>query len=88
VRQASYEHNRTRLQVSNFRRYHNFYEAMVDHGSIYESHYYHKAMAGLAAGNRDPRAFLKNIEGVYHDDGREYTNAVMSIINRYDLDQG
>jgi flagellum-specific peptidoglycan hydrolase FlgJ len=87
VRAASYEAQGTRLEVSPFRRYHDFAEAMLDHGQVMSAGYYRRAMTTVANGNPDPTTFLRNIEGIYHQDGHRYTTDVMGIIRRYNLDR-
>jgi flagellum-specific peptidoglycan hydrolase FlgJ len=87
VRAASYERNHSQLQVSPFRKYHDFAEAMMDHGQVMAAGYYHRALSTVAGGNADPKTFLRNIEGIYHQDGHQYTSDVMGIIRRYDLER-
>jgi flagellum-specific peptidoglycan hydrolase FlgJ len=83
---ASDEKNHTERHVSNFAKYHNAYEAVMEHGKLFHNGYYGKALDVAAKGGSNQQ-FLKAIEGVYHQDGGSYTRATMSIINKYHLDQ-
>lgn len=71
-------------QVQGYARYHNAAEAIMEHGKLFHNGYYGKALNVIKNGGGN-EAFLRSIEGVYHETGSRYTRDSMSIIRKYHL---
>ena len=69
--------------TANFAKYHNFYEAVFEHGKLFHNGYYNKAINAYKS-NPDPFLFAQNITGVYATDPN-YGKKLISIMKDYDL---
>lgn len=68
---------------ANFAKYENFNQAVMEHGKVFQKHYYDKAMQ-VYAQNKDPKQFAQNITGVYATDPN-YGQKIISLMDSYDL---
>lgn len=66
-----------------FALYHNFEEAIVEHGKLFHNGYYDKAIAHYQQ-DPSPFAFVQNIQGIYATDP-QYQQKISSIIKTYGL---
>jgi flagellum-specific peptidoglycan hydrolase FlgJ len=71
-------------EMAGFARYHNFYEAVKEHGKLFHNGYYKKAINAYASGDRDPRHFAQNIHGIYAT-SPTYAKNLISIMEEYHL---
>lgn len=67
----------------NFAKYGNFTEAVSKHGALFHNGYYDKAVAQYAR-DKNPRAFVDNIHGIYATDPK-YSQKIKGIIDDYGL---
>lgn len=67
----------------NFAKYANFSEAVSKHGALFHNGYYDKAITQYAR-DKNPRAFVDNIHGIYATDPK-YSEKIKSIIDDYGL---
>lgn len=67
----------------NFARYANFTEAVSKHGALFHNGYYDKAVEQYAR-DKNPRAFVDNIHGIYATDPK-YSQKIKGIIDDYGL---
>lgn len=68
---------------ANFANYHNFEQAIEQHAKVLLKPYYTKAMDQYEQ-DKDPKAFAKNITGIYATDPN-YDDKLISIMNDYGL---
>lgn len=66
-----------------FARYENFNQAVIEHGKVFQKHYYDKAMDGYER-DKDPKQFARNITGVYATDPN-YGQKLISLMDTYGL---
>lgn len=66
-----------------FAKYHNFYEAVVEHGKRFHNGYYDKAVQQYAK-DHDYKNFIRNIQGIYATDP-QYSNKLNTLIDQYGL---
>ncbi|MGE5707810.1 MAG: glycoside hydrolase family 73 protein [Bacteroidota bacterium] len=66
-----------------FAKYHNFYEAVVEHGKRFHNGYYDKAVQQYAK-DHDYKNFIQNIQGIYATDP-QYSNKLNTLIDQYGL---
>ncbi|HEY9766189.1 MAG TPA: glucosaminidase domain-containing protein [Chroococcales cyanobacterium] len=66
-----------------FAKYHNFYEAVVEHGKLFHNGYYDKAVNQFAK-DKDYKNFISNIQGIYATDPK-YSTKLNQIIDQYHL---
>lgn len=69
--------------TANFAKYHNFYEAVSEHGKRFHNGYYDKAINAYAK-KPDPFQFARNITGIYATDPN-YGNKLITLMQEYDL---
>lgn len=69
--------------TANFAKYHNFYEAVAEHGKLFHNGYYTKAMEAYKK-NKDPFEFARLITGIYATDP-QYGDKLISIMKTYNL---
>ncbi|MGE5708083.1 MAG: glucosaminidase domain-containing protein, partial [Bacteroidota bacterium] len=69
--------------TANFAKYHNFYEAVVEHGKLFHNGYYDKAVNQFAQ-DHDYRNFVNNIQGIYAT-SPTYSQSIFSLIDQYHL---
>ncbi len=67
----------------NFAKYHNFHEAVSEHGKLFHNGYYQRALDAFARSN-NPADFVNAIHGVYATDPG-YASKVNGIIRDYGL---
>jgi len=67
----------------NFAKYGNFTEAVSKHGALFHNGYYDKAVNQYAR-DKNPRAFVDNIHGIYATDPK-YSEKIKGIIDDYGL---
>ena len=66
-----------------FAKYHDYYEAVVEHGKLFHNGYYKKAMEQFPK-DRDPVNFIKNINGIYAT-SPTYSQNIIAIMRQYGL---
>lgn len=66
-----------------FAKYHNFYEAVVEHGKLFHNGYYNKAVNQFAK-DKDYKNFISNIQGIYATDPK-YSTKLNQLIDQYHL---
>ncbi len=76
--------NGKRVAVTDtFAKYHSIHEAVMEHGRLFHNGYYTKAVDQYYR-DRDPRAFARNIQGIYATDP-EYSRKLIQIMEDYGL---
>lgn len=66
-----------------FRKYHNFHEAVAEHGKWFHNGYYSKAVNNYAR-YHDPERFARDITGIYATDPA-YGSKLISLMRQYKL---
>lgn len=66
-----------------FAKYHDYFEAVMEHGKLFHNGYYKKAMAQFPR-DRDPIAFAQNIQGIYATDPH-YAKNIIGLMRQYGL---
>ncbi len=83
VRTHEYIDGRRVAVTDQFAKYHSVHEAVMEHGRLFHNGYYTKAVDQYYR-DRDPRAFARNIQGIYATDP-EYARKLIQIMAAYDL---
>lgn len=68
---------------ANFAMYHSYAEAVTEHGKLFHNGYYNRAITEYQR-DRDPRAFARNINGIYAT-APDYASKLIGIMNDYQL---
>lgn len=66
-----------------FAKYHDYYEAIMEHGKLFHNGYYQKAMTQFQR-DRDPIAFARNIHGIYAT-SPTYAQNLITLMRQYNL---
>ena len=80
---SEYIHGHYVRLKANFALYSSFNQAIMEHGKLFHNGYYNKAIAQYQQ-DHDPRAFARNIQGIYAT-SPTYANDLISIIDKYHL---
>lgn len=85
VNTTEYLHGQYVHLKDGFAKYHNFYEAIKEHGELFHNGYYDKAINQYGR-DRNLYAFIDNIQGIYATDPH-YSQKIKSLIQDYGLEQ-